>query len=140
MSVKSHVHRLPRPSTTRLKQAGAEPDRPRLAASLDAWLARDWSQAVHVGSLEEFQRLHICTLNTLYELIVVNHVGDVRVRGGRYFPDWTAARFAGSTAGGSCLKRLAINQGLQMEFELDRRRIITSPVRTIAILQKSLTV
>lgn len=140
MSVKSHVHRPPRPSTTRINRTREEPTRPRLAASLDAWLARDWTQAVHVGSLEEFQQVQVCTQNTLYELIIINHCGDVRVRGGRYFPDWTAARFAGSTAGGSFLKCLAINLGLQMEFELDRRRIITSPVRTIAILQRALTV
>jgi hypothetical protein len=140
MSVKSHVHRPRQSSSTRVKRARAEPERPRFAASLDAWLARDWSQAVHVGSLEEFQQVQVCTQNTLYELIVINHCGDVRVRGGRYFPDWTPARFAGSTAGGSFLKRLAINLGLQMEFELDCRRIITSPVRTIAILQKSLPV
>jgi hypothetical protein len=140
MSVKSHVHRLRQSPSTRVKRARAEPERPRLATSLDAWLARDWSQAVHVGSLEEFQQIQICTQNTLYELIVINQCGDVRVRGGRYFPDWTPARFAGSTAGGSFLKRLAINLGLQMEFELDCRRIITSPVRTIAILQKSLPV
>jgi hypothetical protein len=135
MSVKSHVRRLPRASTTSLKRT---PEQPRLAASLDAWLSRDWSQAVHLGSLEEFQQIQICTQNTLYEVIVINHGGDVRVRGGRYFPEWTAARLAGSTAGGSFLKRLAITLGLQMEFELDRRRIITSPVRTIAILQTSL--
>jgi hypothetical protein len=140
MSGKSHAHRPRQSPSTRVKQARAEPERPRLAASLDAWLARDWSQAVHVGSLEEFQQIHVCTQNTLYELIVINQCGDVRVRGGRYFPDWTPARFAGSTAGGSFLKRLAINLGFQMEFELDRRRIITSPVRTIAILEKALTV
>ena len=140
MSVKSRIHRLPRPSTTRINKARGEPDRPRVAATLDAWLARDWSQAVNVASLEEFQQLHICTQNTLYEVIIVNHAGEVRVRGGRYFPDWTAARFTGSTAGGSFLKRLAINLGFQMEFELECRRIITSPVRTIAILQKSLMV
>jgi hypothetical protein len=139
MSVKSHVHRLPRPSTSRLKRTREESEGPRVAASLDAWVARDWSQAVNVASLEEFQQIHVCTQNTLYELIVINHCGDVRVRGGRYFPDWTAARFSGSTAGGSFLKRLAITLGLQMEFELDRRRIITSPVRTIAILQQSIT-
>jgi hypothetical protein len=111
----------------------------RVALSLDAWLARDWSQGVHLATLDEFQQLHICTQNTLYEIIVINHCGDVRVRGGRYFPDWTAARLAGSTAGGSCLRRLGINLGLQMEFELDRRRIITSPVRTIAVLQDALS-
>ncbi len=114
-------------------------ERPRVAASLDAWLARDWSQGVHLATLDEFQQLHICTQNTLYEIIVINHCGDVRVRGGRYFPDWTAARLAGSTAGGSCLRRLGINLGLQMEFELDRRRIITSPVKTIALLQNALS-
>jgi hypothetical protein len=139
MSVKSHVQRLPPSSTASLKRT-REAERPRAAASLDAWVARDWSQAVNVGSLEEFQQIHVCTRNTLYELIIINHRGDVRVRGGRYFPDWTAARFSGSTAGGSFLKCLAITLGLQMEFELDRRRIITSPVRTIAILQKSLPV
>jgi hypothetical protein len=138
MSVKSHVHRGIRPATSRLKETRTEADRPRRAATLDAWLALDWSQAVHLTALEEFQQIHVCTQNTLYELIVMNHGGDVHVRGGRYFPEWTAARLAGCTAGGSFLKRLAINLGLQMEFELDRRRIVTSPVRTIAILQKAL--
>jgi hypothetical protein len=114
-------------------------DGPRVATSLDAWLARDWSQGVHLAALDEFQQLHICTQNTLYEIIVINHCGDVRVRGGRYFPDWTAARLAGSTAGGSCLRRLGINLGLQLEFEVDRRRIITSPVRTIAVLQNTIS-
>jgi hypothetical protein len=62
----------------------------------------------------------------------------VRVRGGRYFPDWTPARLAGCTAGGSFLKRLGINLGLHMEFEMGRRRILTSPVRSIALLEKPL--
>jgi hypothetical protein len=113
-------------------------ERPRAAASLDVWLALDWSNSIHLGTLEEFQQVQVCTLNTLYELIVINHRGDVRVRGGRYFPDWTAARLAGCTAGGSFLKRLTINLGLQMEFEIDCRRIITSPVRTITVLQGAL--
>ena len=138
MSVKSHVYRGIRPAISRLKETRADREGPRHAASLDAWLARDWSQAIHLGSLEEFQQLHVCTQNTLYELVVINQCGDVRVRGGRYFPEWTAARLAGCTAGGSFLKRLAINLGLQMEFELDRRRIVTSPVCTIAILPKTL--
>jgi hypothetical protein len=137
MSVKSHVYRGIRPSSARVKQTRSEYDRPRRAASLDAWLTRDWSQAVHLASLEAFQQLQVCTQNTLYELIVINQSGDVQVRGGKYFPDWTPARLAGCTAGGSFLKRLAITLGLQMEFECDRRRIVTSPVRTIALLQPS---
>jgi hypothetical protein len=129
-------HSTAKPRTAKRTDTGPT-GRPRPAASLDVWLALDWSQGVHVGTLEEFQQLHVCTRNTLYELIVVNHRGDVRVRGGKYFPDWTAARLAGCTAGGSFLKRLTICLGLQMEFEVDCRRIITSPVRTIAILQRA---
>lgn len=122
--------------TNSVKSTNATPiERTRPAASLDAWLARDWSQAVSVATLEEFQQINVCTQNTLYELVVVSTGGDIRVRGGRYFPDWTAARLAGCTSGGSFLKRLTISLGLQMEIESDGRRIVTSPVRTIAVLE-----
>jgi hypothetical protein len=127
-------------SSTEIKEVAPEPEeRPRLAASLDSWLACDWSQGVHLPTLEEFQQINVCTQNTLYEIIVITRSGDVRVRGGRFFPEWTAARLAGSTAGGSCLKRLGINLGLRIELEVERRRIITSPVRTIAVLDRALS-
>jgi hypothetical protein len=136
MSIRSSRRAPAPPDTTSGKRTNVEPiERPRPAASLDSWLARDWSQAVSIAALEEFQQIHVCTQNTLYELIVINARGDIRVRGGRYFPDWTAARLAGCTSGGSFLKRLTISLGLQMEIENDGRRIVTSPVRTIALLE-----
>ena len=137
MSVRSHSTHTPKTGAARRTDA-ARPERLRPAASLDVWLALDWSHGIHLSSLEEFQQVQVCTVNTLYELVVINHRGDVRVRGGRYFPDWTPARLAGCTAGGSFLKRLTINLGLQMEFEVNCRRIVTSPVRTIAVLEGSL--
>lgn len=137
MSVRSDSTGTAKTGAARRSDTGRS-ERPRAAASLDLWLALDWSQSIHLGSLEEFQQVQVCTVNTLYELIIINHCGDVRVRGGRYFPDWTPARLAGCTAGGSFLKRLTINLGLQMEFEVDCRRIVTSPVRTIAVLEGSL--
>ena len=127
----------PYTSSTRVKRMRSTETERRPAASLDLWLTRDWSQCLQLETLDEFQELHVCTVNTLYELILINHRGDVRVRGGRYFPDWTPARLAGCTAGGSFLKRLALNVGLQMEFEIEARRIVTSPIQTIAILQKA---
>jgi hypothetical protein len=129
---------LAKPDDPKRTGPAARSDGSRTAASLDVWLAFDWSQGIHLSTLEEFQQVHVCTRNTLYELIAINHRGDVRVRGGKYFPDWTAARVSGCTAGGSFLKRLTIALGLQIEFEVDCRRIITSPVRTIAVLQRSL--
>jgi hypothetical protein len=109
-------------------------ERQRVAASLDLWVTGNWSNGVHVSELDEFQRVDVCTWNTLYELIVVDRRGDVRVRGGHYFPDWTAVRFAGSTAGGCFLKHLGIIIGLRMEFGIGLRRIVTTPVRAIALL------
>ena len=140
MSLRSHISRR-RPSSRNADANRTGPvrsDRARPAATLDLWLSLDWSQGVHLPTLEEFQQVHVCTQNTLYELIVINPRGDICVRGGKYFPDWTPARLAGCTAGGSFLKRLTIALGLQIEFELDCRRIITSPVRTIAVLQRPL--
>src|SRR5262245_18621205 len=126
--------------STEIKEIAPErADGPRVAASLDSWLACDWSQGVHLPSLDEFQQVNVCTQNTLYEIIVINHCGDVRVRGGRFFPEWTQARLAGSTAGGSCLKRLGINLGLRMEIEIERRRIVTSPVCSISVLERALS-
>ena len=124
----------PHTASTRVKRTRSGETERRSAASLDLWLTRDWSHCLQLETLDEVQELHV---NTLYELVLINHRGDVRVRGGRYFPDWTPARLAGCTAGGSFHKRLALNVGLQMEFEIELRRIVTSPLRTIAILQKS---
>jgi len=136
MSLRSSSRAAPAAKTRSSAEAApASADRQRAADSLDFWLARDWSDAVHLGTLEDFQQIHVCTQNTLYELVVVSPRGDVRVRGGKYFPDWTAARLAGCTAGGSFLRRHTIALGLQMEIEVDCRRIVTSPVRTIAVLE-----
>jgi hypothetical protein len=138
MSVRPTPQGAGTPATASTPQTSSTSERRVIADSLDLWLARDWSDAIHVGSLPDFQQIHVCTQNTLYELVVVSVRGDVRVRGGRYFPDWTAARLAGCTAGGSFLRRHTIAPGLQMEIEIDGRRIITSPVRTIALLQSCL--
>ena len=86
----------PKSQSTEIKEMKPErAERPRVAASLDSWLACDWSQGVHLPSLDEFQQVNVCTQNTLYEIIVISRCGEVRVRGGRFFPEWTPARLAG---------------------------------------------
>jgi hypothetical protein len=129
----------PQSTTTRFKRTGLR--RETLAATRRR-IARRVAGArlesrCHLGTLDEFQRLHVCTLNSLYGSSSSNRTGDVRVAAGG-ISGVDRGRLAGCTAGGSFLKRLAINVGLQMEFEIDRRRIVTSPVRSVAILQKTL--
>ncbi len=52
----------PKSQSTEIKEMKPErAERPRVAASLDSWLACDWSQGVHLPSLDEVpasQRLH----------------------------------------------------------------------------------
>jgi hypothetical protein len=113
----------------------AQPGSETTVSSLDIWVRRDWTEGVDMTALTEFQQLHVRTRNSVYELVVVDRrTGEVRVRGGRHFPDWTAARLTGSSAGGSLLKSLGIYVGLGMELETEERRILTSPVHTIITL------
>ena len=56
-----------------------------------------------------------------------------------FFPEFTKARLAGCTLGGSFLKLRSIHLGFHMEFALATGVIITSPVRTIDVASPDLT-
>ena len=101
--------------------------------SLDSWLVRDWDDGIHIDGVEELHALRVITRNNAYELTVLHGgEGNVLVRGGRFFPDWTRAQFLGCSMGGALLKWHAIHPGMRMEFYALGRRIITSPVYSIA--------
>jgi hypothetical protein len=105
-------------------------------AILSTWSGRDWdeSDGVQVDAREDLDRIVVRTCNSVYELIVeCGSKGDVLVRGGRFFPSFTNAQLAGSSMGGSFLKRLGIYVGLRMELFHDGRTIVTSPVRSISV-------
>jgi hypothetical protein len=105
------------------------------AATLASWVEADWGEGLQIDALEPMQYVHVRTRNSLYEIVVLDPAGHVRVRGGRLFPEWTPARLAGSSAGGSILKRLTIHAGLCMEIDLPaRRRVLTSPVVSCALV------
>lgn len=102
-------------------------------SSLDAWVNHHWRDGVQIETLEPLCLVVVRTRNTVYEVaIVCGAHGDVLVRGGRYFPDWTPARLAGSTLGGSLLKQWGIHVGWRMELQVDERRIVTSRVHAVA--------
>ena len=102
-------------------------------ATLDRWLAHSWDRGVQVDSLQGLQALRVRTRNSTYHLAVVAGTpGDVLVRGGRYFPDWTQVHLAGATLGGGLLKRFGVYVGLRIEFHWRGRRVVTSPVHAIA--------
>jgi hypothetical protein len=102
---------------------------------LDTWSRHDWDGGLQLESVSELELLSVQTRNSTYEIAVVSsQTGEVLVRGGRYFPEFQAARLTGSSLGGSFLKVRGIYVGFNVELQVGARSIITSPVRSISRL------
>ena len=105
-------------------------------AILGSWSDRDWQKAdgVQVDSLEHMQRLLVRTYYSVYEIFVRSGAaGQVFVRGGRFFQEFTPAKLTGSSLGGSFLKQFGIYVGLRLEFYVDGETVLTSPVLSVAV-------
>ena len=103
-------------------------------ALLDTWSSHSWTEGVQLETIEDMEKLAVHTENSLYEITVIcGRTGDILVRGGRFFPEFTAARLAGSSLGGSFLKLRGIYVGFNIEIHFDKRLIITSRVRQISV-------
>ena len=92
------------------------------------------ADGIHVRDVETLATLLARTENSVYRIIPLE-AGSSRVliQGGRFFPEPTEVRFAGSGFGGSFLKLGWIGLGLRMEILWDGQRIITSRVRGIQL-------
>lgn len=109
------------------------------ASILSTWAERDWRRAdgVQLERLEHMQRLVVRTYRHAYEIFVRSgSAGDVLVRGGRFFQEFTEAKIVGSSLGGGFLKQFGIYVGLRVEFNADGETIVTAPV--FSILMSSL--
>ena len=102
----------------------------RSAAQLEYWTERRWDDGVQVDQLRALDRLIVRTRNSVYE-IIIGDCGDVRVRGGRFFPEFTRAVVLGSSLGGAFLKLGGIYRGFSMEIMFEGTRIVTSSVESV---------
>jgi hypothetical protein len=103
-------------------------------ALLDTWSSHGWTEGVQLENMQDMETLTVQTENSTYEITVISgRTGDILVRGGRFFPEFTAARLAGSSLGGSFLKLRGVYLGFNLEIHFDQRLIITSRVRQISI-------
>jgi len=104
------------------------------SAVLSTWQTYAWRDGIQVDRLTALDRVTVQTRHSTYEIILVSPASaEVLVRGGRFFPEFTKARLAGCTLGGSFLKLRSIHIGFHMEFALGEGVVITSPVRTIDV-------
>jgi len=103
-------------------------------AMLDTWSKDPWDNGVQIDKMEDLNKLAVRTWNSLYEITIIDgRGGEVLVRGGQFFPELTPAHLAGATLGGSFCKMRGIYCGFNMEFAVDGKRIITTPVQTIIV-------
>lgn len=120
------------PKTTPTPMPSAAPTLGRFAQSVEA------SEGVSLSSLAPIDQLEVRTRNSVYQITVLG-AGRVMVRGGSFFPEWSAAHLAGSTLGGSFLKMNWIGYGFSMEFLHQGQRIVTTRVRSIRTMEPSPT-
>jgi len=84
--------------------------------------------------MRDMDRLIISTENSTYEITLISpETGEILIRGGRFFPEFTPARLAGSSLGGSFLKIRGIYAGFNLEIHVDRNLILTSRVCKISL-------
>jgi hypothetical protein len=106
------------------------------ASILSTWSERDWQRAdgVQLDRLEHMQRLVVRTHQHAYEIFVrCGATGDVLVRGGRFFQEFTEARLTGSSLGGGFLKQYGIYVGLRIEFNIEGETVVTAPIFSIEV-------
>lgn len=96
-------------------------------------------EGLHVSRLDPLTRLEMRTVNSLYQITVLepNH-WKILVRGGRFFPTETIAYLCGSGFGGTLLKVAWIGVGLCCELTTEGLRVVTSPVEKFEIVERAL--
>src|SRR5262249_23930360 len=104
------------------------------SALLDTWSCHDWNEGIQLETMQDLETLTVRTENSTYAVNVIRgRTGEILIRGGRFFPEFTPARLAGSSLGGSFLKLRGIYVGFSLEIHFEKRLIITSRVRKIAV-------
>ena len=101
--------------------------------SLADWLAISWEDSIQLASLEALDLLRIRTRNSTYDVAVLDPAtGDVLVRGGRYFPEWTRGRLLGCSFGRGLLRCRTVQAGMRLELCAGGRHVVTSTVTAAA--------
>jgi hypothetical protein len=103
-------------------------------AILDTWSGDPWTNGVQIDDVDDMETLAVRTWNSHYEITVIEgRSGEVLIRGGRLFPEFTPARLTGATLGGSFCKMHGIYVGFRMEIHANGQRLVTTPVESIGI-------
>jgi hypothetical protein len=86
-------------------------------ADLDTWSKHTWTDGLQVDALPDLETL-MCpdAQQHIRNYRAVRRATEVLVRGGRFFPEYTSVRVAGSSLSGSFLKLHGIYLGFSVEL------------------------
>jgi hypothetical protein len=94
--------------------------------------ATDYDE-LRLDQCSELDLVMVKTRNSVYEVIVQSAAtGDVLIRGGRHFPQFTQARIVGSTCGRSAVRLHCISLGMTLELETEDTGWLTSPICSVS--------
>ncbi len=88
--------------------------------------------SIDLGLCSVRETIVVNTRASVYELIVLpGDEGDVLVRGGSHFREFSRVQFVGSTGEGGSLHPRTIDIGLRMQFICGDRLVSTSAVQSV---------
>ena len=89
--------------------------------------------SIYVDSCEAQETIVITTRSSVYELVFLRaDRGDVLVRGGRYFTEFSPVLFLGSIADDGSFNPGTIDVGGRLKFVFGEQFVITSPVESLS--------
>jgi hypothetical protein len=95
------------------------------------------ARGVSLSEMAPITQLLVCTDNTVYRIVALRpNESMILIQGGRFFPEMARGRLCGSSFGGGLLRTNWIGIGFRMEINGVEGRIVTSPVRSIAVEQE----
>ena len=98
-------------------------------------VAAEGEEGIALESIEAGATVVVDTANSEYRLTVLSRSErTVLVRGGT-FQDATPVVVQGATAGGNLVRAGWIGIGLRLELSIGSRRVVTSRVRSIYVIQ-----
>jgi len=96
----------------------------------------EWTEGIQIGAMQYCETLLVRTRNSTYEIkVLCPATGDVLVRGGWFFPEYTPVRLAASSSGGHLLEQHGVYVGFRMELQRGRQKILTT--RVLSLQRKS---
>jgi hypothetical protein len=88
---------------------------------------------LRLDSCPELEWITVKTQRSVYDIVVLSgETGAVAVRGGTFFPEFRQASFVGSLSRGIATHLGAVVAGLNLEFVVDGKSVITSPVQSFS--------